>query len=224
MPLSDKDILGLNRGFPMPSADPKAIRDLQTRQLMTEMEQTGMTERGAATNASNYARTLAGLGMTPETADVGLPQLQRDLQFGRIAPAAAKAQRAGLHFQLPTGQPTTIGQLPGVPIEKGLMAGEAAAKMGKVVSEEEAGEQRTYVRQNPDTGQLETVVSKKKAKRQGTVKGAGTTKNAEAIQASVAAELKAMGKAFKSIEVVREGTDGVVVRIDGKERTIPYND
>jgi hypothetical protein len=217
--------LALASQFRAPKPDNKALQELQTRHLLTEMEQTGQTKRSTATNLSNYDRTLAGLGMTRETAGAALPQLLKDLQFERVAPAAAKAQRGGLHFQLPTDQPTTIGQLPGVPLVKGLMAGEAAAKMqGKVVSKEGAGETRTGVEYNPKTGELETVVRKTESSRQGTTKGAGTTKNAQAIQASVAAKLKAMGRAFKSIEVVREEADGVVVRIDGKERMIPYDD
>lgn len=216
--------LALASQFRAPKPDNKALQELQTRHLLTEMEQTGAAERGAATNASNYARTLAGLGMTPETAGAALPQLLKDLQFGRIAPAAAKAQRAGLHFQLPTDQPTTIGQLPGVPLKKGLMAGEAAAIAAQTTAEEGGEETEEYSRYDPDKKRMVKYKGKKFAKQKGKLKGAGVTKNARAIQDSVAAKLKAMGRAFKSIEVVREEADGVVVRIDGKERMIPYDD
>jgi hypothetical protein len=73
MPLSDKDILGLNRAFPMPVADPTERRGLQTKGAVTEMQQLGADRRKAATvaGALRQAALLDNRVLAPEEIQPG---------------------------------------------------------------------------------------------------------------------------------------------------------
>jgi hypothetical protein len=73
MPLSDEAILGLNRGFPMPVADPTARRDLQTKAAITGLQQAGADRRKAAAVAGSLrqAALLDNRVLAPEEIQPG---------------------------------------------------------------------------------------------------------------------------------------------------------
>jgi len=214
--------------------DTSVIDKLKAGAALRGIEDRATAARSTATDLSRLTGVLAPHGLSPSNigADI-LDPIRGQIGGERGGNTAAALVKAGI--RLPSGSGVVK---PGDIYKKEFTPGfnlpgkDMNLALPRTTSTQKKGQQRTSQRFNEKTGVMETVVDTDEVKEEAQIKGSSPSniKNAKQIQASVAEKLKAMGRTFKTIDIIREETDstgktiGVVVKIDGVEKTIPYDD
>jgi hypothetical protein len=145
-------MIGQSTNQPDVAGTNKALRDLQTRHLLTEMQQTGAAERSTASDLSRLRGVTAGIGLTPETLTPEyLDPIRGQIAAVRGGEAISSAASGGVRF--PKGSPSFA--LPDVwkqTAEPGhpLKAESAALATAKFTTGQQEGAKFKGVRRLPD--------------------------------------------------------------------------
>jgi hypothetical protein len=206
--------LALASQFRAPKPDNKALQDLQTRHLLTKMQQTGATERSTASDLSRLTGTLAPHGLSPTS--IQQPGILSTILGQKGAESAAKAASgltdAGIRDIGPgTYKPGEFYKrdvTPGQPLKGEAMEFAKA----KVLAERERIKKLKRIRRlTPEEGGgfgEETITERDK--QAGTTQGGRQTQQrAEELQGLVAA------KFGKNAKIVGETDTHFSISIDG---------
>ncbi len=166
----------VNQFLPAP-VDNSAAEKLQIGAALQQLKNSGVLANTQLQNEGGLARTLAPLGLSPDTAGAGLPTLNKDIAFERRAKAVSNIGGSGVAFTLPGAKEpqATLGTIGNLPLESAPFK-QVAAEREKAKFEAERSKKDTRagfrLRGGPEIGLVkftEESSSKVKASQQNTL-------------------------------------------------------
>lgn len=221
MALTDKDLLGLPGAFKMPVADPTDRRALQTKGVITGMEQAGATERSTASDLSRLTGQLAPYGLSPGglSSEV-LERIRGQIGAERGANTVAGNVKGGVRIEKGT-PPFVPGDTFKQKFTPGFMlpGAEQSANLPRLQSQETTGETIVDVTLTPE-GTFAQRTRKSESQQQG--KSRGGPLNAQRIEdlhARVTEMLTKREIPYGKVEIIDQNAAGthISIRIDGEK-------
>lgn len=221
MPLSDKDLLGLPGAFKMPVADPTDRRALQTKGVVTGMEQAGEKERSTARDLSKLTGVLAPHGLSPSNLS---PEVLGRIRGQVGAERSGKASDYFTSSGIRVDDPKAIFD-PGDFYKQQLRGGfplkgqAQSAALPRLESQLKTGVTEKGFKMAPDGTFLETTTTRE-SQQQG--KSRGGVLNAQRIEDLHARVIEMLTKReipYGKVEIIDENAAGthISIRIDGEK-------
>jgi hypothetical protein len=201
--------------------DNKALQDLQSKSLIAAQQNRGAMDRQVLSGQDAFARALVPHGFTPDTAEAGLPELRKELQFKNLLGASGEAKSKGLHPIIPEGGVNVSG-LPDLNIVHGPTAGVAQAR-ATAETLAKIAETTTLEDVADPSGTQVGILSKRKIEKKRELSGkvkAVDPAQAQGVVNRVAKKLNLSGKAAKEVTVIAgkseiDGSDVWIVKVKG---------
>lgn len=205
-------MIGQSTNQPDVAGTNKALRDLQTRHLLTEMQQTGAAERSAASDLSRLTGSLAPYGLSPTS--IKQPGTLSTILRQKAAESGGKAASsfadAGIRdIGKGTYKPGDFYKREVTPGQ--LLRGEAQEK-AKLDVMRQLGETRKFIERDPVRG-FTQVERRQEFQQKGQNKDSTrkTQQRVEELQRIVANEFG------RNAEIVGETDTHLLISIDGAE-------